>query len=102
MKLPVIPADKANHLIYGAGIALVVQAIVLWLVQHHGLHLPIGMRPGDIGLGAAAAFGAGKEAIDRLLNLRAVRAGRKPPHGVDPLDALATLAGGFAIWSAQP
>ena len=85
LKLPVIPEDKANHVIYGACIALAVQTIA---------------TP-DIGLAAAVACGVLKEAIDATLNWRARRAGLPEPHGVEVLDAVATAAGGLAIWMAH-
>lgn len=101
MSLPMIPADKANHMIYGSGIALVAQTAATPILLHFGID-PNVVRPKDIGLAASAMFAGGKEAADWVLNRLAVRRGEKPRHGVEPLDALATVAGGLAIWSAQP
>ena len=87
LNLPLIPQDKANHAIYGACIALVVQQLA---------------TP-DIALLSAVACGVLKEAIDAALNWRARRTRREdllPPHGVEPLDAVATAAGGLAIYLA--
>lgn len=83
---PVIPADKANHAIYGA---LVFCAATL------GASLFAPPRYLLIAAAAAVAVVAvGKEVADRFANWRAARAGLQPPHGVELLDVAATCAGG--------
>lgn len=70
MRLPMIPADKANHALYGAVAASL-----------GGMH--------SVAAGAAlcALLGAGKEAYDRV--------SRKGTPDIN--DALATLAGGAVV-----
>jgi hypothetical protein len=89
-----IPADKANHFIGGALIALVV----LLASRQWGI-LPT-LQPADLALAAAALAGIGKEAIDKALNMRAAAAGQTLPHGVEGYDILATVAGGALVWAA--
>jgi len=93
--LPVLPQDKANHVVYGAVIALVATggALALGLV---GVVIP----PVYIGAAVAALFGAAKEGIDWWSNRQQIAAGSLPTHGVELFDFLATLAGG-AIVSAS-
>jgi len=79
--MPQLPADKANHAIYGALIFLAALAI---------------FRRPDAAYGLVVAAAVGKEAIDWLSNQRAVKAGLMPTHGVEWFDALATCAGGAA------
>lgn len=97
MSLPTIPSDKANHYVYGTGIALVAQTAAAQL----GINLGP-LRPKDVGLIAAVVIGFGKEIADKVANVLAVRAGKAKPHGVQWGDIVATAAGGLAIWSAQP
>lgn len=70
MNLPVIPADKANHLAYGAALASL-----------GGLH--------SLALGAllCAAFAIGKEVYDQA----------RKTGSPEVLDAVATLAGGVLV-----
>ena len=77
--MPSLPQDKANHFFYGALIFLAV--------------LAISRRP-DAAYGLVVLAAVGKEALDKLSNMRAVKAGLMPTHGVEFLDALATCAGG--------
>ena len=79
--MPQLPADKANHAIYGALIFLLALAI---------------FRRPDAAYGLVVAAAVGKEVLDWLSNQRAIRAGLMPTHGVEFLDALATCAGGAA------
>lgn len=76
--LPQLPADKANHLLYGA---LIFNAA-----------LPL--SDAFVALALVAALAIGKEVSDWLSNHRARAAGLPAPHGVEVMDALATLAGG--------
>lgn len=101
MQLPVIPGDKANHLIYGAVIAAVGRALALpalsWLQTRYGLHPLIG--PATVGLLLAVLAGAAKELWDRRSNRLAVAAGQAPAHEVSRADMLYTWAGGLAVWA---
>jgi len=85
MALPSLPQDKANHLAYGAAVA-VVAGYIAHLLQ---LSVPF------IGLGAAIVFGAAKEAIDYYQNRQLIKAGKEPTHGVEFDDFLATAGGGL-------
>jgi len=82
---PLIPQDKANHIAYGAAIACAATLL------HNPMHAAA--------LVVAVAFA--KEAADWLLNRRAIAAGLPPPHGVELLDALATMAGGALVLIPQ-
>ena len=80
MPIPIIPADKANHLAYGAALACI-----------GAFHSVLA------GAVACALFGIGKEIYDRVSK-------RGTP---DVLDAVATLIGGalvlapLAVWRLQ-
>ena len=77
--LPSLPADKANHAVYGALI----------------FNVALPLTDAFIALALVAALAVAKEAVDWISNHRARAAGLPAPHGVEFLDALATLAGGF-------
>lgn len=85
MNLPVIPQDKANHALYGAVIFCAVFALAHRFVPLFEIYAAAAVV-------VLAAFG--KEAVDRLANWRAARAGLPAPHGVEVMDAAATCAGG--------
>lgn len=75
MSLPLIPQDKANHIVYGS----VIFAAAYALFSFAGLPaLPI--AAGIVVIAAVA-----KELWDRA---------HKETHTPDPLDALATIGGG--------
>lgn len=84
MKLPMLPQDKANHVIYGAAIALAVGLVFGPLV----------------GLLMAGAAGLAKELADRQANKRAAAKGELPPHGVERADLVATACGGLLVYAA--
>lgn len=88
MPLPSLPQDKANHVVYGAAVGLVAYATSLAL---HGPH------PVAVSMTVVAVMAVLKEVNDWRLNLAAKRAGFKPPHGVELMDAVATLAGGAVV-----
>jgi ABC-type lipoprotein release transport system permease subunit len=91
MKLPMLPADKANHLIAGALIFTVAAALAG----------AVGVKAAQLlGLFAAVAIGALKELLDHLANRRAAAADLPPPHGVEFMDTLFTSAGGLLVWVA--
>jgi hypothetical protein len=75
--LPIIPVDKANHMVYGGLAGLLGAAL--------------GGAAGALAAGAVVA--AGKELVDLASNRRALARGAPPPHGVEWLDGAATLAG---------
>ena len=77
--MPSLPQDKANHFFYGSLIFLIGFAIT---------------RRMDVAYGLVVLAAVGKEVLDKLSNMRAVRAGLTPTHGVEFFDALATCAGG--------
>lgn len=85
MNLPIIPQDKANHAVYGAVIFCAVFALAHQFVPIYQAH---------IAAAAVMLAAFGKEAVDRLANWRAARAGLPMPHGVEMMDAVATCAGG--------
>lgn len=76
--LPQLPQDKANHLLYGA----------------LAFNLAYPLTDAFAALAIVAALAVAKELSDWALNRRAQAAGLPAPHGVEVLDALATLAGG--------
>lgn len=90
MKLPMLAADKANHVIYGA-LAFAAGAAFAAAV---GLarYAPVA------GLAATVLLAAAKEGADWLQNRRAAKAGLGAAHSVEPRDLLATVAGGLAAW----
>lgn len=88
MSLPIVPHDKSLHFLYGACIGLSAA------VAATALGLPYAPQ---IGIGAAAAFGIGKEALDLVANRKAAAAGQAPAHGVELMDIVATAAGGVAV-----
>jgi hypothetical protein len=91
MKIPQLPADKANHIIYGAIVALVAMKVAR---SFHGVH------PNDFGLIAAAIAGVGKELVDAYTNYKLTGDWRRGSHTVDAYDALATASGGLLVWAA--
>ena len=78
MNLPVLPQDKANHAVYGAVIAAIVSIVGL-----------------PLALLVVAAFAIGKEVYDWWRN----RHGEQ--HGVEIMDAVATICGGLLVLAPQ-
>jgi hypothetical protein len=91
--LPMLPADKANHVLYG-GVIFIAIAYLAAVVGHSPARARLA------GLLAAAAFGLGKEARDWFANRKAVAAGEAPEHNVDSMDVVATAVGGALCWLA--
>jgi len=87
MRLPQLREDYANHYIYGSAAAVL------------GAHLAplVGLPRAAGALIGSTVAGIVKEAIDWLLNRIAVLRGKAKPHTVDPLDMLATAAGGVPV-----
>lgn len=75
-QLPVFPADKANHFVYGA----LIGAAAAYFGPKGALM-------------AALVAGAFKELFDAIANYRA----GSPVHGVELEDFLATTAGGATV-----
>ena len=94
MQLAVIPEDKANHAIYGYGIAFAAAAVAHYLLR---LPLPIARM---VGTGVGLAAGVVKEAWDWWSNRQAQQRGRIPLHEVSGGDGLATAAGAIAFWTS--
>lgn len=84
--IPIIPQDKANHFIYGALIFCVgYLCSFLWFPE-----------PLWASMALVALFGFGKEAADHWSNLKAMKAGVTPTHGVEFMDVIATIGGGVS------
>lgn len=79
MALPSLPQDKANHVVYGAAIFAVTFCIFSLL------KLPATYYA----FATVVLFAFGKEAVDYLQNKF-----QGTQHGVELLDAVATVAGG--------
>lgn len=85
--MPIIPHDKALHFIYGALIFCVgYLATFTWCAE------PVGAS-----MALVALFAVGKEVADYLSNQRAIKQKVLPTHGVELLDAVATIAGGVVV-----
>lgn len=87
LTLPSLPADKANHAIYGA----IAAAVAVPVGAYFGLPREISALAGSIGAGLL------KEAIDLAMNLIATKQGQPAPHTVDAWDLVATAAGGLPV-----
>jgi hypothetical protein len=86
MPLPVIPQDKANHIVYGAIIFNV--ALCLSILFGVGSELLLAAI-------AVVVCAFGKELVDYIRNKIDIGKGKFPNHGVDWLDAAATILGGI-------
>lgn len=80
--LPSMPADKLGHFFYGSLVTTVVMCVT------HSVFLSIGVCAGVAAL---------KEFSDWWANYQAAKKDLPPPHGVEFLDWLATVAGGVAV-----
>lgn len=86
-----IPEDKANHIIDGAVVYLVVAGLgKLFFVP--------GYR--EIALLVAFVVGVLKEVWDGRQAKKARAVGLTPMHEADPFDAAATFAGALAMYAA--
>jgi hypothetical protein len=86
MNLPQLPQDKANHLFYGA-----LTFCLVLLIAHF-------LFPNDqIGFACLITVlsAIGKEANDAWINWETTGNPRQGPHGVELLDAVATISGGI-------
>jgi hypothetical protein len=85
MLLPQLPNDKANHAVTGAAIFSAALMVGRLAAPEHALLIA----------GAAVlAAAVGKELADWIINRRAIALGAQPTHGVELLDAAATMFGG--------
>lgn len=89
---PLIPVDKANHLIYGALAFIVVAALAC----------AFGWNDYRLVAGAAGSLAVGvyKEVSDYLANRKAIADGFTPLHEADPTDLAFTAAGGLLAAAA--
>ena len=78
MSLPLLPQDKANHFLYGALVAAVTSCFDI-----------------RAALLAIVVVGVGKEVSDWWQNKRGGR------HGVEFMDAVATICGGLVVIAPQ-
>jgi len=88
MNLPQLPQDKANHVLYGLAIAIVVSVVAMLL------KMP---QPRLIGFVVAVVFAGGKEALDYLLNKKDAAAGKVATRAVEKLDFVATVVGSAVV-----
>jgi hypothetical protein len=88
-----LPADKANHVIWG----LVVALFFAWLAARAGYP----QHAGRVGAAAALTAGVIKECADAWNNRQARRRSEREPHTVDPRDVAATAAGGLGLWATS-
>lgn len=84
--LPQLPVDKANHFVYGVGIALAVLAVG---------------QSVEIATLVTCVLAFAKEIADAVRNHLQTGNWKSGPHGVEILDALATCAGGFCVFLAR-
>lgn len=89
MKLPVIPEDKANHLVYGMLICLIVSVALAFVIPKFQASL--------VGFFTTLLFASGKEYLDYRANEKAQAAGLEVSHGVELGDIIATMIGALLI-----
>ena len=89
--LPQVPADKAQHFIYGAVIAA-LSTLALFLLAR-ALRVPLPLAP-IAAAGVAALAGKAKEVMDAKANAKAAAEGEPPPHEVSSADIRWTAIGG--------
>jgi hypothetical protein len=87
MPLPSLPADKANHAVYGA----IAAAVAVPVGAYFGFPREISALAGSIGVGIL------KELADLASNWLAARAGQPAPNTVDLWDFVATAAGALPV-----
>lgn len=92
MKIPSIPADKAQHIIYGALASLVVTVFLLLLAILFPRTLFLAPWAGVL---AALCLGLLTEMRQEVLNERAEARGEVPTHKIELGDVTATALGGL-------
>lgn len=85
--LPQLPADKANHYLYGS----IAAAVATPIGAYFGLPREVSALIGSTSAGVL------KEVLDAVQNYLARRRGEQPLHSVDVYDFLATAAGGLPL-----
>lgn len=90
MNLPLLPQDKANHVVYGAGLCAVVASLAV-------VAGAAAWAAALIGATLALLAGLLKEQLDARANRQALAAGQPAPHGVESADVVATFTGGLLV-----
>lgn len=85
--MPTIPHDKALHFIYGTLIFCVSYLATFQWFQ----------EPLWAAMALVALFAIGKEVADYWSNQQAIKQKILPTHGVEVMDAVATIAGGLVV-----
>lgn len=88
-----MPADVANHVVWGVIVAALTTVAVDILVP--------GTKAEFLGAAAAGAVGILKELYDYGTNYFAKKKGLPAPHGVQLHDVIATIAGGWLVVLSQ-
>lgn len=86
--LPIIPHDKALHIIYGAVIFTVIFVLSHLSIPHYEM---------CVASAAVVVAAIAKELRDLWSNIQAKRLNLTPTHGVEVMDAVATIAGGIVV-----
>lgn len=86
--LPIIPQDKANHAIYGALIFCVIFILSHLSIPHYEM---------CVASAAVVVAAIAKELRDLWSNIQSKRLNLTPTHGVEVMDAVATIAGGVVV-----
>jgi len=89
MKLPVIAEDKANHLVYGMIICLIVSVLLSFFIPKFQASL--------VGFFTTLLFASGKEFLDYRANEKAQAVGLEVSHGVEFADIIATMSGALLV-----
>jgi hypothetical protein len=94
MELPELPADKANHYLYGSVIDVTLFVGLAFLTKnpHLSSHLSFGLT---------ALIGALKEGKDAWINYRTTGNWKTGPHCVEGKDAMATAMGALPRYLAM-
>lgn len=87
-QLPVVPADKANHFVYGSALFLILGSLAQWAEVPY--HLTVAAV-------AVAAVAIWKEYEDNAMNKSLAEQGQLPAHGVEYADVMWTLAGAAVV-----
>ena len=86
--IPIIPHDKALHIIYGAAIFTVMFVLSHLSIPHYEMY---------VASAAVVVAAVAKELRDLWSNIQAKRLNLVPTHGVEVMDAVATIAGGIVV-----
>ena len=86
--MPIIPHDKALHIIYGAFIFTVMFVLSHLSVSHYEMY---------VASAAVVVAAVAKELRDLWSSIQSKRLNLTPTHGVEVMDAVATIAGGVVV-----